>query len=370
MKSKTLILMGIAVVCGLGASYMTARILADRPQQTEEVEKVTVLVAKKNIPQGTFIKVPEEWFIEKEFVKGEEPKKAVRAFDEVKDRVVSKPLSAEQWVVSDDLLRRDQYGIIYAVPKGMRAMAIRVNVDTVVAGFVQPNSRVDVLNTVRREDTNSYTQTILQNMLVLAVDQLDKKDQEKIAIVSSTVTLAVTPEDAQVLSLAQQMGELRLVLRPNDDTENVSIRAVKPDDIRNNKAKNLRGGNTAEEDPDGKTGSALTKLPEIPGGAPGTPDALPIEPIKRKKPHSLTVMNGDSITKAVFLDEEDGEITTQIQKSDAEPKPKAAAQGDKASPEKAAPEKHGTPEKPAAPEKGPTKPDAEVNPRPKPRSRG
>lgn len=370
MKSKTLILMGIAVVCGLGASYMTARILADRPQQTEEVEKVTVLVAKKSIPQGTFIKVPEEWFVEKEFNKGEEPKKAVRGFDEVKDRVVSKPLSAEQWVVADDLLRKEQTGITYGVPKGMRAIAIKVNVDTVVAGFVQPNSRVDILNTVRADDKGSYTQTILQNMLVLAIDAIDQRDLEKKNIVSSTVTLAVTPEDAQVLSLSQQMGELRLVLRPPDDTETVSIRPIKPDDVRNNKVKGAKGGGSTEEDPEGKTGSKLTSLPELPTGSPTGQDPVAAEPIKRKKPHRLVVMNGDSQTTAVFLDEEDGEIQTTIQKSDAEPKPKAAAQPDKGGPEKSGPDKQGPPDRPAAPEKGPTKPDPETNPRPTPRSRG
>src|SRR5262249_35654246 len=191
MKSKTVILMIVAVTCGLGASYMTTRLLAERGNENQkEEEKVKVLVARKNVPQGTYFKNPEDWFIEKEFTLGDEPKKAVRTFDEVKDRVLSKPLSAEQWVIADDLLKKEQSGLSWALPKSMRAMAIKVNVDTVVAGFVQPNSRVDVINTVRGNDKESQSRTILQNMLVLAIDTIDTRDLEKRAIVSSTVTMA------------------------------------------------------------------------------------------------------------------------------------------------------------------------------------
>src|SRR5437660_139536 len=203
MKSKTMILMVVAVVCGLGASYMTSRLLAERREPQQEEEKVKILVARKNIPQGQFIKNPEDWFIEKEFSVDDAPKKAVRNFEEAKDRVLNKPLNAEQWVSAEDLLRKDQAGLQAALPKGMRAVAIKVNVDTVVAGFVQPNSRVDVINTVKGNDKEAYSQTILQNMLVLAIDTLDKRDPDKNAILSTTVTLAVTPEEVEMLALAQ-----------------------------------------------------------------------------------------------------------------------------------------------------------------------
>src|SRR5262249_20994916 len=262
MKSKTMILMIVAVACGLGASYMTSRLLAERNNEPKEEEKVKVLVAKRNVPQGTLIKVPEDWFVEKDFTVDDAPKKAVRTFDEVKDRVLSKPLSAEQWVIADDLLRKDQIG--FQLPKGMRAVTIKVNVDTVVGGFVQPNSRVDVINTVRGGDKEGYSQTILQNMLVLAVDTLDQRDVEKKAIISSNVTLAVTPDESQALSLAQQLGELRLTLRASDDTEKVTIRTLKPDDLRNNRIKSEKSG-SAEEDPDGSKGGAVVgKLPDLP----------------------------------------------------------------------------------------------------------
>ena len=74
MKPKTLILMVVAVTCGLVASYMTSRLLADRGREST---KVAVLVAKKTISQGDLLKIPEELFEERWFAQGDEPKLAI-----------------------------------------------------------------------------------------------------------------------------------------------------------------------------------------------------------------------------------------------------------------------------------------------------
>ena len=71
MKPKTLILLGVAIACGLGASYMTSRLLAER--QSDDEPKITVLVARKALNMGEPIKAPEELFQEKKFTRGDEP---------------------------------------------------------------------------------------------------------------------------------------------------------------------------------------------------------------------------------------------------------------------------------------------------------
>jgi pilus assembly protein CpaB len=322
MKSKTMILMVVAVVCGLAASYMTSRLLAERnADKPVEEEKVKVLVARQNLPMGTFVKDPEKLFEEKDFVRGEEPKKAAKTFDEVRNKRLSKPVNAEQWVSVEDLLSKDQNGFTVTIPKGMRAMAIKVNIDTIVAGFVLPNSRVDVLNTVRQGDKDSYTQTILQNMLVLSVDQARNRPDDKDTILGNTVTLAVTPEEAQKLSLAQQMGELRLVLRPFDDTDLVKIGAVHPDDVRRSRP-GVAGKGGIEEPQDGDAKNPLLRVPEVPPTGPAAEAAQPEPEIKKPKRHTLVIIQGESTTKAIFsLGDEDGESQTQIQRSDPEPRP-------------------------------------------------
>src|SRR5437588_11946903 len=102
MKSKTMILMVVAIGCGLAASYMTSRVIAERSDAAPE-EKVAVLVAKQNLPMGTVIKDPERLFEEKQFIKGAEPKKAIRNYEQLKDKDHNKPLSAEQFVTREDL---------------------------------------------------------------------------------------------------------------------------------------------------------------------------------------------------------------------------------------------------------------------------
>src|SRR5438270_7686299 len=86
MKPKTMILMIVAVTCGLGASYMTSRLLAERGNSTDENEKVSVLVARKNLDMGMLIKSPAELFEEKQFTKGEEPKSGILDFGLLKGR--------------------------------------------------------------------------------------------------------------------------------------------------------------------------------------------------------------------------------------------------------------------------------------------
>src|SRR5712691_3621642 len=97
MKPKTMILMVVAITCGLGASYMTSRLLAERATP-EEQPKVTVLVAKKNLDMGANIKNPQEMFQEKQFVKDDEPKGAITDFNQLKGRVLKRSLRAGDWV--------------------------------------------------------------------------------------------------------------------------------------------------------------------------------------------------------------------------------------------------------------------------------
>jgi pilus assembly protein CpaB len=313
MKSKTMILMVVAIVCGLAASYMTSRVIADRNTDSE-VEKVAVLVAKKNISMGTLLKEPEKLFEEKQFTKGEEPKRAIKTFDLIKDRRLNKPLSAEQFVTPDDLNDKAQDGLAGGMQKGMRAVGLKVNLDTVVAGFVLPHSRVDIVSVVRRNENETYSKIILQNVLVLAVDAISQRPDDKQSIPATTVTVQVTPAQAETLSLATELGTLRLILRPFGDEDRVTTAGVTPKGITaatDGKADDQVVSGDAE-------GGARTpvwgsKVPDVP--ASKQPETAP-EPPPAPKTHTLTIFNGDSVTKAVFtLGDKEGEGNVQIEKS-------------------------------------------------------
>ena len=103
---------------------------------------------------------------------------------------------------------------------GMQAITLRSNDITGVAGFVLPGDRVDIMlsrGIGKGESQSSVTQVVAQNMKVMAVDQVDDEQQSK-PIVSRSITLEVTPEQAQQMVQAQTMGMLSLALRHVQDT--------------------------------------------------------------------------------------------------------------------------------------------------------
>jgi pilus assembly protein CpaB len=118
---------------------------------------------------------------------------------------------------------------------GMRAKAIKVSAESMVGGFISPNDRVDVIVTYRvrvsaaNEEmesrvSNYASETVLENVRVLAIDQVSRKEDDK-AKVGRTVTLEVSTKGAEKLSLANEMGDLSLSLRALGDTSTVD-RAV------------------------------------------------------------------------------------------------------------------------------------------------
>src|SRR5262245_43573910 len=94
MKPKTMILMVVAVVCGLGASYMTSQMLANQQNQPQEEEqdRVTVLFAKKNVQMGDPIKNPEELFVSKTVPRDSVPQNAISDPKALKGKMLTRPV--------------------------------------------------------------------------------------------------------------------------------------------------------------------------------------------------------------------------------------------------------------------------------------
>jgi pilus assembly protein CpaB len=299
MKPKTMILMVVAVGCGLVASYMTSRLIAERNNQQAEPEaKVKVLVAKKKLQQMTLIKKPEDLFVEKELPPDAVPKKAITTFDALKDKRLNKIINEEMFVTTDDLVNKELDGLSASLPEGMRAMAIRVNPESLVGGFVLPNSRVDIISATR--DGEMQAQLLMQDMLVLAVDTTSSRDPERgTTIIGSTATLAVTPEQATQLRLASQLGDLSLLLRGMGDNKTVRLKSSKRGDLGKQLQQNT------EYDATTTGGFELPRVPELPN-APAAPvgPVVEAEPepkeIKPVKQHVLTIHSGEFHTKAIF----------------------------------------------------------------------
>jgi Flp pilus assembly protein CpaB len=224
MKPKTLILMVVAVVCGLGASYMTSRLLAEREEKAPEpveIPKVKLLVAKKNLDMHTAVRnKPEDLFEAKEFVKDDNtPKEVLGAADlsKLKGKFLKRSLRKGDYVRQDDIL--DSGGGIGTLPPGMRAVGIPVSPQQSAAGWTcVPGSHIDIIWTRKvggEEDT--VAKVLLKDVIVLAADTAANPREEGGAMPANVVVVALNPDDTNDLTLAMQTGSLTLVLRNFDD---------------------------------------------------------------------------------------------------------------------------------------------------------
>ena len=147
------------------------------------------------------------------------PKGAFSKVEEVVDRPVTSPILNDEPLLDGRLAARGSgIGLAPIIPVGMRAVAVRVNDVAGVSGFVLPGMRVDVLVTGRPPDSNgTITATCLQNILVLSAGTTMQADSRGQAIQAPTVTLLVSPEQAETLTLAGNEGHIQLVLRNGSD---------------------------------------------------------------------------------------------------------------------------------------------------------
>lgn len=139
-----------------------------------------------------------------------------------------RPLSLNEPVLADKVSGPGgKLTLSVALTPGMRAVSLRSNDVAGVAGFVLPGDRVDILltRTISGDSNNAVTQVLAENVLVLGVDQSADDQQDK-PVVARTVTMEVTPDQAQTLSLAQAVGSISLSLRQVSDQAALSKKAM------------------------------------------------------------------------------------------------------------------------------------------------
>ncbi len=208
-----------AFVVASVASLLLYRLLNSRSQATKAAtpQMTQIVVASKDLETGMILKAEDvrlaDW-------NGPVPAGALVKIDGPDGAVgrgVTASMVEKEPVLSSRLAAPGAGGGLTAqIPKGMRAVAIRVNEVVGVSGFVSTGSHVDVLISGNRPNGNgnlgTITKTLLQDLEVLSAGQEIKKDNENHPVTVSTVNLLVTPEQAEQLSLASNLS-IQLVLR-------------------------------------------------------------------------------------------------------------------------------------------------------------
>jgi pilus assembly protein CpaB len=150
-----------------------------------------------------------------------EPEGAVRKPEEVVGQIARVTIEKNRPVVGSHLVREGVGLLPLLITEGMRAMSVKVDSVTGVSGFITPNSRVDVLVAGKPEgrgDDQERSKLILQNVRVLATGKsIEQQDEKPVEV--PTVTLLVSPEEAEKLTLATRQEPVRLALRNFRDEE-------------------------------------------------------------------------------------------------------------------------------------------------------
>lgn len=235
MAASRLIILGVAVAAAGGAGYVAQNMVAAPPPavvveqgpQQPALELNDVLVLSEDVPMGQPVDDKLKWQSwpadttnETFITRAAEPD----ALEKLKGAVARVPLYAGEPMRRTKLIGNGQSFMSSVLPSGMRAVATQISAETSAGGFILPNDYVDVIMTRRSQQGGGdgfITETILKNIRVLAIDQTIQEDEEgKKVKVGQTATLELTPQQAEIITVAQQMADrLTLALRSITDTQ-------------------------------------------------------------------------------------------------------------------------------------------------------
>lgn len=238
MAASRLIILGVAVAAAGGAGYVAKNMMAAPPPQViveqgpqkPAIDLTDVLVLDGDVPMGATVGDQLGWQswpssgVNANFITRDSDPEALAKY---KGSVARVAMYAGEPLRRSKLIGEGQSFMSSILPSGSRAVATQIAADTSAGGFILPNDYVDVIMT-RRSDTATttggfITETILKNIRVLAIDQAIQEDEEGRRVkVGDTATLELTPQQAEIITVAQQMADrLTLALRPLVDTQEV-----------------------------------------------------------------------------------------------------------------------------------------------------
>jgi pilus assembly protein CpaB len=229
-QRRIILILAMAVIAAAVAGFSTLRFLSTRQVTAvtaPAARKASVVLAARDLPVGHLVSaedvravewpadlVPAGYYSQAADVVGRGLISGVRANEPLLAAKLAEPGS--------------RAGLPILIPEGMRAMSIPVDQVVGVAGFVIPQTRVDVLLTIQPPGQNeTITQIILQNLTVLTAGQAVQRNDAGDPITVNVVTLMVTPEQAERLSLATSQGRIQLALRNMLDIDDATTQGIR-----------------------------------------------------------------------------------------------------------------------------------------------
>lgn len=217
-RTRLLMIGALALGLGLVASLFVYKNLQSRTVNAEP--GIDVIVASDDLQVGARVEEHDIKIIR--IPVSDLPPGAPRKRSDVLGHGVIIPINKGEFILPTKLAGENAgSGLPALIPPGMRAVSVRVNDVVAVAGFVTPGTRVDVLLTGEPGGggAEEETTTVLQNIAVLASGHTLERTATGEAQNTAVITLLVSPDDAQRLTLASQQGKIQLALRNPLDTK-------------------------------------------------------------------------------------------------------------------------------------------------------
>jgi len=228
----------IAIISGVLAVILINVYLKQKEERLlnlatkQEQENVGVVVASRNISAG---EVLEEGDIKIEFVpKSALQPRAVKYKSAAVGKVAAIDIVKGEQICSNKIKtpgERKETTLAMRTPAGKRAITVVIDSISAVGGMVRPGDYVDVIGNVpipiqgpqgKREMRNT-TIPLFQNVLVLAVGGQMSRNAPPPKQANPPVTLALSPQEANIISFVQEQGKIRLVLRSPADSRTEKI---------------------------------------------------------------------------------------------------------------------------------------------------
>ena len=224
-NTRMLLILALAVISGLGAGYSALNYVGDRstpltPDGDGNPETQPVVLASRDLPLGKVL--DETDLIQVESPAATVPPGFAATTAELVGRSLMAGVQANEVILASKLADAGLYGIVPLIPEGMRALAVKVDEVVGVAGFVTPQTRVDVILIMTPPGGREpISKVILQNIQALAAGQQIQETEDGTPITVTVVTVLVTPEEAERLALAATEGRIQMALRNTLDQEDV-----------------------------------------------------------------------------------------------------------------------------------------------------
>jgi len=213
MRSSALII--VALGCGFVASlgvYQYLRAASDK----DELRTVLVATKEININQA----LSQENVRVEQWPRRQIPQGSLAQLPDIEGKFARIRLYAGEPILSAKVMNWDDASSSLKVPKGFRAVSVRVTMDQSVSSLIEPGDKVDVIVVVKRSpESPAMSKTILKSVQVFAVNtEMGKSpDKDKTLEDVRTVSLLLDPEGAERLAMGQELGIVRLTLRSPDD---------------------------------------------------------------------------------------------------------------------------------------------------------